>query len=311
MGIGDILILTLLNVIWGTAFAASGYAMKFISPVFLFAIRFLFTGLITVPIYRIAWDKISKKLVKNIFILATLQTITFYGVALSVKNLDSSTTAILTRLDIPFTIILASITFKEKIKIQTIIGVFICFHGIYILSGAIQFTNIKYIFLMIFASLTSGLANIIVKQLKDVDNRVVVAWNSVIMGIEMLIIAYFTENQFILLQPLNMKFVLCLAYLCLLSNYIAYIILYYLLKKYDTTKLMPYNFFRPIISIISGYIILQEPITYNKIIGTIMLLLGVFMTEHEYNKRSVISVMYRKAKIFVKRKRRVYYRIEQ
>ena len=88
MGIGDILILTLLNIIWGTTFTVSGYAMKFTLPVFLFGIRFLFTGLITIPIYRVSWNKISKNLLKNIFILATLQTITFYGVALSVKYLE-------------------------------------------------------------------------------------------------------------------------------------------------------------------------------------------------------------------------------
>ena len=89
----DIVIALLLNIIWGTSFTFAGYAMAFYAPVFLYSLRFFTTGLLT-----ITFNPFPRTYFKEILILSTFQAITFYGIALGVKHIDSSTAAILTSL---------------------------------------------------------------------------------------------------------------------------------------------------------------------------------------------------------------------
>lgn len=279
----DIFLVLLLNLIWGSAFTFSGYAMIFYAPIFAYFIRFFSVGICTIPFY-----KFPRKYFYNILILSLLQSITFCGVALGIKYLDSSTTAILTRLDIIFTVLLGAIIFREKLSINVIIGIILCFLAVYIISGNIQIRDLKYLILVIFAMLTSGLANIVVKTIKDVDNMTIVSWTSFFMGIELFLVSFFTEKQFIL-KPLNFNSIFVMVYLGIISSFLAYLLFYYLLRKYSIAQIMPYNFLRPIISIVFGYILLSEPITFNKIIGVIMILLGIFISQYDFKNKQKID----------------------
>lgn len=271
----DILIIILLNIVWGTSFTAAGYAFKFYSPFFLYAIRFLSTGLMTIP-----FGKIPKKYMLNIFAISLLQTLTFCGIALGIKYLNSSTTAILNKLDVIFTITLASIVFKEKITPRLIIGIFLCFGAVYILSGGILINNFKYMFLMMFAAFSTACSNILVKKIKDVENRVIVSWSSVFIGFELLGLSLLFKEKFIL-QTLNIQSILVVLYLGLFSTYLAYIVIYHLLRKYETTKVMPFNFLNPIVSIFSGFLILGEEITLRKFVGIAMIIVGILLAEYK------------------------------
>ena len=285
----DFLFLILLNTIWGSAFAVSGYTMLFFSPLFLYAIRFFLTGLATVP-----FNIFPKKAIKKIFILSTLQTVIFCGVSLGIKNLDSAISAILIKLDIPFTMILASIFLKEKLTKQMLVGIFICFSAIYFLSENISFYNLKFILILILSSLVTGFSNVYIKSIKEANNNQIVSWSCIFIGVEMFLVSLFFENTFIL-KDINIKVILIVLYLSIVSGYLAYLILYYLLKKYETSKIMPYNFLRPIIAIFAGYFILNEEITLNKILGCLMILIGIYITENKTN-------LYEKIKnIFIKK----------
>jgi drug/metabolite transporter (DMT)-like permease len=50
-----------------------------------------------------------------------------------------------------------------------------------------------------------------------------------------------------------------------------------ILKKFDLTKVYPLQSISYIIVLILGYIVLKEPITKNTVIGTIVIVIGVFI----------------------------------
>jgi len=50
-----------------------------------------------------------------------------------------------------------------------------------------------------------------------------------------------------------------------------------ILKKFDVTKVYPLQSMSYIIVLILGYVILKEPITKNTIIGTLIIVIGVFV----------------------------------
>jgi drug/metabolite transporter (DMT)-like permease len=50
-----------------------------------------------------------------------------------------------------------------------------------------------------------------------------------------------------------------------------------ILKKFDLTKVYPLQSISYIIVLMLGYIVLKEPITKNTVIGTIVIVVGVFI----------------------------------
>ncbi|MDD2839603.1 MAG: DMT family transporter [Rickettsiales bacterium] len=269
----DIFIALLINFIWGSSFAFAGYAMSFYTPVFLYSLRFLITGLATTP-----FNNFPKAAIKKIFLISIFESIMLYGIALVIKNVDSSTSAILSRLDIIFTIILGFVFLNEKINIRIIFGVLLSFFGAYILSGGIQANNLKYIILLIFCCIFSAIANILTKTIKGVDNRGIVSWMSLFIGIELLVVSLLTEHTLII-KTLNLKAILLTLYLGIVPCYFAYLGLYRLLRKYDTTKVMPYNFIRPVLAIFAGFILLNETITIYKILSCTLIILGIVISQ--------------------------------
>lgn len=272
----DFSLLLLLNIIWGSAFAVSGYAMKCFSPFMLYSMRFLVVGLLTIPFF-----KFPKQDFKNILIISFATAFCFAGVALGVKNLDSSLSAMMTRLDIVFTILFSALIFKEKITVWNILGTLVCFLGVFVISGAVESFNLIYIFLLILASAGSGIGNVFSKKITTISSLHLVSWNSFFVGLWLLLLSLLTEKQFILSYDFGFMEIFSLVYLSIISSFLCYVMLFYLLKKYDSSKIMPFNFVRSIISLIAGYFILGEPITINKIVGCALIIVGVVVSQYK------------------------------
>jgi O-acetylserine/cysteine efflux transporter len=273
----DILTLIFLNVVWGSAFAVAGYGLRYFAPTFLYALRFFIVGALTVP-----FCDFPKNDIKKILFLSLAQTFVFYGIGLAVKNLDSSISAIITRLDIFFTIALAAIIYKEKITIRLVIGLLMCVAAIVVINGETKFSNSKYLYLLIVSSFMSGVANIIAKGIKNESNATITAWSSLLMGFELFIISFSVETQFVV-KKIDILVIFILIYLSVFSSYLSYLILFSLLRRYDAAKIMPYNFSRPIIAIISGFLILEETISYNKVLGALLIIIGIYIAEYKEN----------------------------
>ena len=275
----DILLFMLVNVIMGSAFAASGYAMKYFTPIFTYALRFLMVGLGFCWFY-----KFDKRELKKMLILGSLQAFNFTGMSLGVKHLSSSTTAIILRLDIVFSVIFASFLLKEKIKPNTIISIIMCFLGIFIINKNIQFGNLGYLFLLILSAMAGGLTNVKIKEIKNMDNIAITVYLFLIVGIELLFISIFFENWHHLTMP-DMKGWISILYLSLIVTYLSYYLYYTLLRRNTVSKTMPLQFLRIIFAIIFGRLLLGEPITAVKIIGTLIIMTGITIGQLDFGKK--------------------------
>jgi drug/metabolite transporter (DMT)-like permease len=52
---------------------------------------------------------------------------------------------------------------------------------------------------------------------------------------------------------------------------------FYIIKKFDITKVYPLQSMSYLLVLVLGYVILKEPVTKNTIIGTLIIVLGVFI----------------------------------
>ena len=255
--------------------------MNFLSPIFTYAARFLMVGICFCAFY-----KFDKRDVKKIFILSTLEAFVFYGIALSIKNLDSSTTGVMTKIDIVLTMVFASLTLGEKIKTNVIVATILCFVGLFVINKQIDLSNVPYVLLMVLVAIFSAMANIITKQIQYTNSMAITVWTSLIMGIELMIVSMLTENQFVL-RPLNLTAIMVFLYLSLVSTFLCYFIFYYTMRKFLTTITMPLRFLQIVFTIISGRIILGEALTTSKILGTSIIVLGLFVSQMNGDNKKI------------------------
>ena len=273
MSVKDLLLFLLINLIWGTAFAFTGISMLYFTPFFFLSIRFIFFSLISIP-----FTEFPKKNFLKILFLSLIQTFCFIFMSLGVKHINSSTTSVLINLDIIFTILLSHIFLDEELNINTVIGILFSFIGTIFVYKDINISNIIYFILVIISAFLSSIYNFYIKKIQNSSNQQITSWYSLLTGLELLIISLINEKAFIL-KSIDFKIISIFLYLTLFSTYISYYILNYLLKKYQASKIMPYKFLRTIISLFAGYFLLNESVTILKLIGTLIILLGVFISQ--------------------------------
>ncbi|GMO61531.1 MAG: EamA family transporter [Rickettsiales bacterium] len=283
----DIFFAIFFNLLLATTFSFSKYLMSVWTPVFVYSIRFLIAGVFACIFYYKKLKNINKVDAKWIFLTSFFKALSLIFLATSLSKLDSSMSAIVNRLDIVATILLSVMFFNEKVTLNTIIGVIVCFFAIYIFAGNIELDNLKYLFIALFCPLFMACENLSSKKI-SLESTSKISIVSLFCGIFMFLYAFAFEDLFLVpLEDIVLKHYMYLIYLAFLPGYLAYLLLYYLLKKYPSTSIMPYNFIRPVLSIFVGFLVLGESITQRKIIATILILIGVFITQ--YKKQTKIQ----------------------
>ncbi|MDR3290297.1 MAG: DMT family transporter [Rickettsiales bacterium] len=274
----DIFLALVVNLLYGSTFTFGKYVMAVFTPVFVYCLRFLLAGLLVTP-FNIKKIKYDKDEFFWMFVTATFNAISFVFLAIGLSKLDSSVSAIINRVDIPFTIVLSALIYKEKIHWNTILGIVICFFSIYLISGDVKITEIKYIFINLVCPFFMSCANITSKKTK-LESSVRTPIINLISGLELLLYCLFFEDMLkVPFTEITMQSWFSLFYLTIFATHVCYVGLFYLLKKYNSSKIMPYNFVRPIFTIVLGLIVLGEVITTKKIIGTILIISGVLVSQ--------------------------------
>jgi drug/metabolite transporter (DMT)-like permease len=275
----DIFIALIINLFLGSTFAFSKYVMDVFSPVFIYSMRFFLSGILFMP-FILKKIKYDGKNFKWIFVVATLQAVSLIFLSIGLSKLESSISAILNRADAPLAIILGSLIYKEKIRWNTILGVFVCFVAIYILQGSIDISNIKYLFIGLCCPIFMASGDIFSKEI-TMESKIKTPLINLIIGVELLLFSLAFETILnVPIGEIGVKTYAIVLYLVIFPAHISYMGLYYLLGKHKASLVMPYNFVRPVFSILLGFIILGEAITIRKVIGVTLILSGVFISQY-------------------------------
>jgi O-acetylserine/cysteine efflux transporter len=278
MSLIDIILNFLINFLWGISYTATGYAMLYMTPMLVYGIRFILGGLISLPFSN--FEKIDKKEWLRIIALCVFQMFEFVFLAIGMVHLDSSTSSIVARMSVPFTIVLDVIIFREKLQFSSVVGIIIGFIAMVVISGGVVATDIKYILLTLLSPFSNSFCSIISKKMK-INNKLKTAVTSLVAGCFIILYSYFFEKNHIIAK-FDYKLLLNLLYLALGCCYFCYTTFYYLLSKYNAAKVMPFSFLISVFSMLGGVVILGETINIQKIVGTVLILSSIFMTDAKF-----------------------------
>ena len=277
MTIKDTLIASLVPIFLGFGFVIAKPAMEDFPPILLMGLRFTFAASIL-----IWWFPIPKGYLLKIFIASLIANTIQYSVTYSGLNLiDASAAVLLVQTEVPFGVLFAYFMLKEKPSIRSLIGIFIAFIGVYVLTGSPNLEN-KFlgIFLTILGSGIWALGQVLVKPLsKKLNPLALVAWLALFSGPILILLSNILDGNSIgYIKSAGTNSWLIALYLGFFMQPVTYGCFYYVLKKNPLYRVLPIvTMGIPLTGLLAAILLLNENPTTELYLGGLIILLGVIL----------------------------------
>lgn len=273
MSISSYFLAFIVVIIWAYNTILVKLGVAEIPPLFLTTLRFVVVAVIIVPFTRVEREDI-------ILLIRLAFTFGFMHFALLFVGLsyaDAGMSAILVQLGTPFAILLACLTFKERLKTAQLVGIVVSFCGVLVLSGSPDMPQLLPTILLVSSALGWAITNVTIKrQTSKMTPLTITGWSSLFaIPIVGSLSWLFETNQFGSLSHSTWVGWAAVFYSAIASSILGYSLWYWLLQKYPINSVVPFSLLSPVFSVIFGIIILGEPFSNNKMIGACLVILGI------------------------------------
>lgn len=285
--------LGLVSFLWGTTFIAARVGVQEMPGLFLSGVRQFSSGLIVVAFFLAKGYKLPD--------IASLKRISIQGILLlcvanglltwSLEYISGGLAAIIAAL-IPLFISFFSIWLLKcgKITRWMLAGMLVGFAGIVI---------IFYDYLNFFSSksFAFGVALALISTIIWAFGTVYTSRKSLPVdilfnvGLQMLVAGVITliiclvSGKYVNLATAGDASLYSLLYLVLFGSLIAYSAYVFAISKLPPTLVSIYAYINPIVAVLLGWLLLQEKLNSNMILGTLITLGGVFVVNREFKKQ--------------------------
>ena len=288
----DYTLLTLLSLIWASAFFNIKIATYSYGPVMIAFLRIFFGAIPVILLCHIKKIKIEA-FSKDWYWFATIGIINlvipFFLIAYGVQKVQSNLAAILmASTPLSATLLAHFFTKNEKINLIKSIGILIGFSGIvFLFSDNILINKNNFIsaLLILCGSTFYVIGGLLTLKISDKKNENVTAsiliWGTLVL----LPFSLFIEEPWTLSPRLDST--LSLIYLGIFSTGIAWLLRFYILKHNGLVFQSQVAYLIPIFGVILGFVILNEAITPKVIISVIAVIIGIYIVK-KGNKIKII-----------------------
>ena len=290
----DYLLLTILALIWASAFFNIKIATYSYGPVTIAFLRIFFGAIPVVALCLFKGIKIEA-FSKDWYWFASIGLINlvipFFLIAYGVQKVQSNLAAILmASTPLSATILAHFFTKKEKINVTKIVGILAGFFGIIMLFSdniLINNENFFYALMILFGSTFYVIGGLLTLKISKKKNENVTAsiliWGSIVIFPITMIIE----------QPWNLSprldSTISLIYLGIFPTGIAWLLRFQILKRNGLVFQAQVAYLIPIFGVILGYIFLNEIITTKVLIALIAVIVGFYFVRRSI-KENLTSV---------------------
>jgi len=276
--------------IFGLSFLFTKVALEQIGNVFhVLGLRMLLAALTLIILRAIGLIKVNfkGKSIKPLLLIALLQPILYFTFeTIGIKHSTTSITGVMIAF-IPIVVtILAVIFLKEKTNILQIGFIATSILGIILINSDLSISGDNFIGLLMLtgAVFTAAVYQILSRKASYEYSSIEITYVMMIVGAiffngiglytllkEGILYTYFTPL-------LDINLLLPLLYLGVLSSVVAFFIINYVLSQVSATKAAILANLTTIVAILAGVIFLNESFAIIKVLGSLMILIGVYGT---------------------------------
>jgi drug/metabolite transporter (DMT)-like permease len=274
--------LLVLSVIWGLAFVAIKQVVTELSPVNLALLRWFIAGipfLVLFPIIGRPKTKFDRGDVPRLLVVA-LANVAGYHISLyyAETTLSAGLSALLTSFGPIFIAILSYLLLNEKAGRKVLVGLLLAIAGTAVLStGSVSINDlssyggiIENLITALCYALFTVLGKPLVHKYGSASTTIMAGLTGTAMMLPLLSQSFFVQAS--ALSSLGWASVL---YLSLLSTVFGYLMFYALVSRGAVTRLSIQLYLIPVVSVIGGALLLNEPVTTSVALGGGMMLAAV------------------------------------
>lgn len=273
-----IFLILLTTSLMGSSFSIGKLELAYLSPLLLVALRFILAGAImggvvivlrrTHPKHGLDWLRIA--------VVGSLQTAGVMGGAfVAMRTIGAGETSVLTFTNPLFVVILSTMILKVHYTPRQWMGVLLGLLGVFITLGAdLDFKMGTALGLA--SGISFAVATILVNRWRQrFDLWVLSAYQMLFGGLVLLVSSFLLETPRFVLTAFSVGMLLWLA---VMASIVQFAVWFYLLQQADPGKVSAFLFLAPLFGVLSGWLILQEPIHVYMLIGAPFIFGGIFMT---------------------------------
>ena len=277
--------LMITSLVWGTTWVVSKIGVQKTPAFEVASIRQFSGGIIYVCFFLIKGLPLPTwKQFRWLTLMAILMFVSSNGLAtLALRYIPSGLAALIAAL-YPLSVVLIEMFFYKNNKINwgTFIGLFLGIAGIALVFYDSAFHNHSEgfwfgVMLSLIAMITWAVATIFIARRKtEMNPYYATGWQMLISAFLMLLIVLATGDS---IPIVNIPFQTwaALAYLVSAGSIIAFIAFIYSMKNLEPGIASLYAYINPIVAILVGSVIMNEKLTVNIIIGSLITLGGVYL----------------------------------
>lgn len=285
----------LVSVLWGTTYIAAKIGAQHMPGLFLSGVRQFTAGLILVTFFLIKGCKLpDASSLKHISVQGILLLCVASGLLnWSLEYISGGLAAIIAAL-IPLFIALFSIWLLKFARLTRwmVAGLITGFGGVviifydylhYLTDSAFSFGVI----LALLSTITWAFGTVYTsRKALPVDILYNVGLQMLIAGTVTLLICLIS-GKYINLATADSASIFSLLYLVLFGSLIAYSAYVFAISKLSATQVSIYAYINPVVAVALGWLLLQEKLNPNMIIGMLVTLGGVYLVNREFKKQKV------------------------
>ncbi|MGE0154005.1 MAG: DMT family transporter [Reyranellaceae bacterium] len=258
---------------WGLNFVIAKIGLLHWPPIFFVVLRFALVAVCLLPFVRLPRGRLLP-----IFVLSVVLGGMHFPLMFSaMSRIDAGTAAVVVQLQVPFAALLAHFIFKDRLGWRSAAGMALAFAGVLLITGEPRLLDeMPAVLMAVGGAFTFAVANILMKKLGDIDGNTLNAWMAVFATPQLLAASFLLERgQLDSLVTATWPALASLFYQSVVMVIVSYALWYRLLHKYTVGQVMPLTLLLPILGVISGVILLNEPMTWQKVVGGLLTVMGV------------------------------------
>lgn len=260
-------------VIWGVNMLTVKGAVGEIPPFILTAMRFAAVAILLIPFAQVPRGRIGKLALISVTFGGLHFGVLFYALSM----IDAGPVAVIILLGVPFSSMLATYFFNDRLGWKRLSGMALAFIGVTIMFWDPTMTELQLpLLLVVFASFMWAVANVMIKKLGDIDTFQLNGWMALMAAPQLLVLSLiFEPHAFQAIAEASWVAWANLTFTVVMSSIVAYGFWYHLLKTQDVNVVVPWMLLAPVVSVIGSLVVFDEQFSLLKIIGSIVVLCGV------------------------------------
>jgi O-acetylserine/cysteine efflux transporter len=275
----------LVPLLWGYQFVVIKMGVGEFPPLFFFGLRFLAISLLLIPFaQKPTLRQLGPMFAISVFLGGVNFGLFYVGLGLG----SGSMTAIAYQLATPFTVLLAWPVLAQRPSLMTSAGVALAFVGVVVLAAGPRLSaNVLPILLIVGAAFGFAVSSVLTKRYGPFDAFMLTGWSSLFTVPQVMLMSLILEHgQWAALVTADKRGWLALAYTIFIGGIIGFGLWFWLIARCSMDRIAPFGLLLPVFAVISSVLFLGDRVTPTLIVGALLAISGVAITQMKPAARS-------------------------